>query len=338
MNNIYKVFSCLSIFLLSGIPFNIAEAQTYSMDFKDTATYRKTCGEITPDHWKVKNETCVLSTPNLKANGDGDSVWVKYTLRVNQSGNLENIDTMHFRHKINQRAWEHDITFHGDGTNNVFGFIDSVKMKSNDTVKFDMIGFTGTQSKFWQIKNGDFSVEGAAMAGAPMPIELASFDVSSVDNYVLLEWATYSEANNDYFTVERSKNAVAFEPVLTIDGAGNSNELISYSAVDGNPLPGTSYYRLKQTDFDGVYKYFLVKVVKLDCIEACIRVDEATKSLTVLTNICGLTFSIFDIEGNIVVMTKMNSNMISIQNLASGVYILTLRNDKFSQTKKIIIN
>ncbi|MFA6923799.1 MAG: T9SS type A sorting domain-containing protein [Bacteroidales bacterium] len=332
-----KIFFCFSIFLLSGILYNIAEAQTYSMDFKDTSTYRKTCGDITPDHWKVKNETCTLSTPILQANGV-DSIWVRFNLKVNQSGNLTYSDTMHFRHKINQRSWTHDRTFHGDGTNNVFEFVDSVRMKNRDTVKFEMIGFTSSNSKFWQIKNGEFSVLNVVMVGATLPIELESFDVSSVDNYIILEWATYSETNNDYFTIERSKDAIAFEPVITIDGAGNSIGLISYSAVDATPLPGLSYYRLKQTDYNGAYKYFPTKTVRIDCIEACIRIDQNTRTLSIFTNICGLTFSLFDMEGNAIVITKMNGNMISISNLASGIYVLTLRNDKFIQTKKVVIN
>ncbi|MDD5571513.1 MAG: T9SS type A sorting domain-containing protein [Bacteroidales bacterium] len=337
MRNIYKIIFFF-IFLFSGNFYNIAKSQTYSMDFKDTSTYRKTCGDITPDHWKVSDQTCTLSTPDLKASGSGDSVWVRFTLRVNQSGNLEYSDTMHFRHNINRREWIHDITFHGDGTNNVFEFIDSVKMKNNDTIIFEMTGFTNNNFKFWQIKKGDFYITGAVITGNPMPIELASFDVSMVDNYVLIEWSTYTEANNDYFTIEKSRDAINYETLITVDGAGNSNELLEYSAVDAAPLPGITYYRLKQTDFNGVHKYFSPEYVNIECVKAFIKIDNTTKTLTVLTNICGLSFSVFDMQGNIVVMTKMNSNMISVCNLASDVYILTLRNDKFSQTKKIVIN
>ena len=42
-----------------------------------------------------------------------------------------------------------------------------------------------------------------------------------------------------------------FEPVGTVAGAGNSNTALHYQLTDDEPLPGTSYYRLKQTDFDG---------------------------------------------------------------------------------------
>jgi hypothetical protein len=40
-----------------------------------------------------------------------------------------------------------------------------------------------------------------------------------------------------------------------VDGAGNSNQTLHYQFIDKYPLPGITYYRLKQTDFDGSYEY-----------------------------------------------------------------------------------
>jgi hypothetical protein len=57
--------------------------------------------------------------------------------------------------------------------------------------------------------------------------------------------------NNDYFTIERSADGVNFSFVATVTGAGHSNTLLEYLYTDASPLKGNSYYRLKQTDFDG---------------------------------------------------------------------------------------
>jgi hypothetical protein len=73
---------------------------------------------------------------------------------------------------------------------------------------------------------------------------------------VVLEWATGSEINNDFFTIERSLDVEHAEIIGYLDGAGNSTQTLWYSFVDQNPLPGISYYRLKQTDFDGKFEYF----------------------------------------------------------------------------------
>ena len=89
-----------------------------------------------------------------------------------------------------------------------------------------------------------------------LPIELVHFSAKpSNQGVVELSWQTASETNNDYFTIERSLNAVRYEEVTRIDGANNSNHPINYSAVDARPYGGVSYYRLKQTDFDGTFSY-----------------------------------------------------------------------------------
>ena len=72
---------------------------------------------------------------------------------------------------------------------------------------------------------------------------------------VILNWTTASELNNDYFTIERSKDAVEFQPIKFVEGAGNSNSILNYEIIDVNPFLGTSYYRLKQTDFNGKYSF-----------------------------------------------------------------------------------
>jgi len=96
----------------------------------------------------------------------------------------------------------------------------------------------------------------------PLPVELISFEANANEDKVDLEWITASEINNDFFTIERSSDAINWEDVSKINGAGNSNQTISYYDVDYNPIVGTSYYRLKQTDFNGEYKYSNIVPVK----------------------------------------------------------------------------
>lgn len=91
--------------------------------------------------------------------------------------------------------------------------------------------------------------------GGALPVELINFTAEADNDAVLLKWETASELNNDYFTIEKSKDANNFESVKFIDGAGNSNEVLQYNAYDNEPSEGISYYRLKQTDYDGKYSY-----------------------------------------------------------------------------------
>lgn len=101
-----------------------------------------------------------------------------------------------------------------------------------------------------------FSEFTAAGDGSPLPVELLNFSADVAGNTVVLNWTTASEINNDYFTVERSVDALNFMPIGTVDGAGNSSLTRNYQLIDANPLPGVSYYRLRQTDFNGDFELF----------------------------------------------------------------------------------
>lgn len=70
-----------------------------------------------------------------------------------------------------------------------------------------------------------------------------------------LNWATASETNNDYFTIEKTRDGVSFETVAVLYGVADSRAQKDYYQIDTNPYSGLSYYRLKQTDFDGKYTY-----------------------------------------------------------------------------------
>lgn len=86
----------------------------------------------------------------------------------------------------------------------------------------------------------------------PLPIQLINFEAKMNKlGIVDIKWATATEINNDYFAVERSKDGINFEEIRTVKGAGNSSRTLHYTSKDGKPLKGISYYRLKQTDFDG---------------------------------------------------------------------------------------
>ncbi|MCW3071408.1 MAG: hypothetical protein JWO44_1298 [Bacteroidetes bacterium] len=100
-----------------------------------------------------------------------------------------------------------------------------------------------------------FSRFGTAQSSIPLPIELLSFSGKNEGTKNKLEWVTASEMNNDYFSLEHSPDGNSFETFLTKEGAGNSSVRINYDAWDYSPYNGTTYYRLKQTDYNGKYSY-----------------------------------------------------------------------------------
>jgi uncharacterized repeat protein (TIGR01451 family) len=90
----------------------------------------------------------------------------------------------------------------------------------------------------------------------PLPIELLSFTPSIKPDRIELNWTTGTEINNDYFTLERSRDLYGWDILGFVPGAGNSSIPLNYTFSDLQPLDGLAYYRLKQTDFDGQFEYF----------------------------------------------------------------------------------
>lgn len=172
-----------------------------------------------------------------------------------------------------------------------------------------------------------------------LPITLVSFTGKNINNENLLYWVTASEINNDFFTVERSLDAINFEPIGTVKGAGNSNQILNYNYIDNlsafNFLPSSVlYYRLKQTDFDGTFTYSDVIALKSNNekeIENLVLYPNPAK------NEINLSFSgqeinelkITNLVGQIIFESKLNTqNKIDITSLKDGIYNITITTNK----------
>ncbi|PTX18795.1 putative secreted protein (Por secretion system target) [Pontibacter mucosus] len=96
---------------------------------------------------------------------------------------------------------------------------------------------------------------------APLPVELAYFRASASKEHVTLRWQTASEDQNSHFVVERSHDGKLFEGIGMVAGKGTTIVTTNYTYLDLVPLPGTSYYRLKQVDEDETYTYSNIAAV-----------------------------------------------------------------------------
>ena len=203
-------------------------------------------------------------------------------------------------------------------------------------------GFTSNKPITFGTKNGN----------NPLPIELLRFDATCGSNGVDLSWTTATELNNDHFTIERSSDVTNWQVAKTVKGAGNSNMIMNYSITDENSLQGVTYYRLKQTDFDGKSETF--SPVSVSC---SIGANQASVSyypnpfatdLTVdVKNISsdnGIV-NIFDLSGNKIYSKTINRDELESQtfsmnlsNLATGIYTIVFQTDTFSAFRKIVKN
>ena len=168
-----------------------------------------------------------------------------------------------------------------------------------------------------------------------LPVKLISFNAVLSNDKVNCTWETASEINNDYFTVERSVNGDDFEDVGTVKGRGNSSTTSRYHFTDNNPFEGISYYRFKQTDFDGKYTYSSIqKVGSIDKSDAeislyyknyhpMVKVNSLieTTAIVELINLSGIT--IFTNKQPIAL--GENTFAINGDNLNQGLYLLKVQ-------------
>jgi len=101
-----------------------------------------------------------------------------------------------------------------------------------------------------------FTIGSINLATTPLPITLLSFDAQPENGNVLLNWSTATEMNSDFFTIERSSDAINFTELTTVKAAFNSSNRKNYTAIDNKALAGTSYYRLKLTNTDASTETF----------------------------------------------------------------------------------
>lgn len=110
-------------------------------------------------------------------------------------------------------------------------------------------------NNFW----GDFAI---GFGSAPLPVEWLSFTATPENKVVYLRWSTATEHNNDYFVIERSNDGRTFEAIGQMPGSGTSSIIQSYQFIDIHPLDGTSYYRIRQVDFDGQFDFSKIVPVR----------------------------------------------------------------------------
>lgn len=171
----------------------------------------------------------------------------------------------------------------------------------------------------------------------PLPVELLSFNaVPNKARQVNLNWVTASEHNSDFFTIEKSKDGRNFEVYKYVKAAGNSTFNLLYKDLDTNPFEGISYYRLKQTDFNGEYFYSEIKSVNFnEAIFSAVSIfpNPATSSAAIYFNNpddlnATLDVYIYDAIGKLILSKEFGSaNMINKENIviernnmAAGLY------------------
>jgi hypothetical protein len=211
--------------------------------------------------------------------------------------------------------------------------VDPIVIFGTDTPYF---GFTASTGGLNNQQSGCL-----ATAFTSLPIEYLSFDATCTQNQVELNWVTGSEINNDFYSVERSADGIDFAEIARMDGAGNSTQQLYYSWIDYSPLPGQSFYRIKQTDFDGKFDYSLIKSATCGQFEVSIYPNPVEGVLHIKHNSLNFNFEVRNALGQRVPVAVVSSNQtlleLDMSTLMSGVYFITTIENGDVSTEKVMV-
>ena len=191
------------------------------------------------------------------------------------------------------------------------------------------------------------------MSNLPLPVELAFFSSSISDNTVTLKWQTKSELNNHGFEIERSSNANGFgskiwSQIGFVRGSGVSNSQLDYSFSDRPTGGSIFYYRLKQIDFDGGFKYS--DEIETTLVPSQVTLyqnypnpfNPSTKIKFTIPAAAKVKLDLFNILGERVIALLdeyMDTGVYEVQfdgsRLVSGIYIYKLTANEVTQIKRM---
>ena len=171
----------------------------------------------------------------------------------------------------------------------------------------------------------------------PLPVTWLYFRGETAGKNNMLEWATANEQNSKQFDVERSLTGTGFTRIGTVNASGSSDHTNTYQYTD----PGIDrlnsefmFYRLKQIDIDGNYKYS--SIVRLRYTEKnsgnpIVFPNPTQVSVTIITSDHALTGTIavlYDINGRVLEKLKIagGSQQVNLAKYVSAVYFIRLAN------------
>lgn len=215
--------------------------------------------------------------------------------------------------------------------------VSETKTRVEELIAMTMPGYYIQRHVLDVITNRDPCGDPASCGLAPLPVALLYFTGERLDEEnVLLKWETASEVNNDYFQVERTLNpAQGFETVGTIKGNGTASAHAQYQSGDQNTYDTYTYYRLKQVDYDGTFRYSKIVAVRGGAgplvVTAFPNPGQAKHirfKLSGLRQAAGAMISVYDVKGGVIYqnpsqqVSPEGNVMLDLPNVPSGKYTL----------------
>jgi len=306
--------------------------------------YTAASGEIRDNIWS----TTTNGTPGaLPALADGDIIYIDDNISIT-AGNFSTWSNRNITIYLNatvtiEDQWELSAT-----TSIIFqtsaAKVIGIGPGNSEKIKF------GNGSNGWSGNDGNLTGPGTLDASynpatSPLPIELLFFKVKQTNNRHILEWATASELNFNYFSVEHSIDGVTFKELEQVKGYGNSKERKDYSFENRNAMLGKNYYRLKSIDLDGYSEYSRVVLMEYSGEKTFVVAPNPSMgtSINFLMNFVpteNTYVTIFDNSGTVIGVYRPTDSFQAIafeNNLTSGLYFAKLVTKDYIKVERFVV-
>jgi len=193
----------------------------------------------------------------------------------------------------------------------------------------------------WSISNVvPFSATGV------VPVSWLYVKAMLQNNNGVISWGTSSEQNTERFEVEHSTDGGRFTNISILPAAGNSSTALHYSFTHNALPPGMNFYRIKQIDMDGNYKYSpVVSLLNRNGLRHTIIAPNPVGDMLHIIEPAQtklLTAEVYSSSNALIISKSINSNSqvhsLPVSKLAKGIYHLRLKYEnevkKFSFVKQ----
>ena len=178
------------------------------------------------------------------------------------------------------------------------------------------------------------------------PVTWLSFNAVLQNRKTLLNWRVAMEQNNKEYVVERSADGIHWTELFAVQSKGNTSTERSYQSVDAVPKTGVNFYRIKQADNDGKFTYSAVRTIRVGSEGATFVVypnpahDVLNYELLNAGNAVNSDLFLHGADGKLLKKMRINNyrGSFSVYDLPSGVYVLTMQDNKGRvENKKVVV-
>lgn len=171
-----------------------------------------------------------------------------------------------------------------------------------------------------------------------VPVQFISNSANLKNSQAFIEWRVATPIVNGLkFIVEFSTDGITWNTA----GEVNISHPLQGKYALQHSLQSNTQYRIKQVDVDGKFIYSTIMLVKKEKINQFTVYPNPAKDYINLTlQESGIhTIELIDLSGRLLYKnrTQNQNSSISTKQIASGMYLLKIRNDNWSVTEKIFI-